>query len=161
MSGGGNVPAVAGIEVRAAVAADLPQIAAVALATGQDEEWAGADPAYMTHLLSHGVLARGMWYVGARAGAGTGAWHVRPLRASRRGVPAVLGRGLGQGAGPALQHGRAREGLIAAAAVRREAAGGPELAVLAGKRLLRGRRPGRGGFCGNTAEAGRGGARRP
>jgi DNA-binding transcriptional ArsR family regulator len=44
MSGGGNVPAVAGIEVRAAVTADLPQIAAVALAGGQDEEWAGADP---------------------------------------------------------------------------------------------------------------------
>jgi hypothetical protein len=42
MSPGGNVRAVAGIEVRAAVVADLPQIAAVALATGQDEEWAGA-----------------------------------------------------------------------------------------------------------------------
>jgi GNAT superfamily N-acetyltransferase len=56
MSRGGNVRAVAGIEVRAAVVADLPQIAAVALATGQDEEWAGADPAYMTHLLAHGSV---------------------------------------------------------------------------------------------------------
>jgi GNAT superfamily N-acetyltransferase len=56
MSRAGNVRAVAGIEVRAAVVADLPQIAAVALATGQDEEWAGADPAYMTHLLAHGSV---------------------------------------------------------------------------------------------------------
>jgi hypothetical protein len=32
---------VAGIAVRGAVPADLPQIAAVALATGQDEEWGG------------------------------------------------------------------------------------------------------------------------
>jgi GNAT superfamily N-acetyltransferase len=56
MSRGGNVRAVAGIEVRAAVIADRPQIAAVALATGQDEEWAGADPAYMTHLLAHGSV---------------------------------------------------------------------------------------------------------
>jgi hypothetical protein len=39
---------VAEILVREAVAADLPQIAAVALATGQDEEWGGADLAYMT-----------------------------------------------------------------------------------------------------------------
>jgi GNAT superfamily N-acetyltransferase len=52
----GNLAAVAGIEVRAAVAADLPQIAAVALATGQDEEWGGADPAYMSHLLAHGSV---------------------------------------------------------------------------------------------------------
>jgi GNAT superfamily N-acetyltransferase len=47
---------VPGIEVRRAVAADLPGMAAVALATGQDEEWAGADPAYMSHLLAHGSV---------------------------------------------------------------------------------------------------------
>lgn len=40
--------------MRGAVPADLPLIAAVALATGQDEEWGGADPAYMNHLLAHG-----------------------------------------------------------------------------------------------------------
>jgi hypothetical protein len=34
----GNIRAVAGFEVREAVRAGLPQIAAVALATGQDEE---------------------------------------------------------------------------------------------------------------------------
>jgi GNAT superfamily N-acetyltransferase len=54
------MPAVAEIEVREAVLADLPQIAAVALATGQDEEWGGADPAYMTHLLSHGQVVVGV-----------------------------------------------------------------------------------------------------
>jgi GNAT superfamily N-acetyltransferase len=54
------VTAVSGIEVRGAVAADLPQIAAVALATGQDEEWGGADPAYMTHLLAHGSVVVGV-----------------------------------------------------------------------------------------------------
>jgi GNAT superfamily N-acetyltransferase len=51
---------VAEIEVREAVPADLPQIAAVALATGQDEEWGGADPAYMTHLLAHGRVVVGV-----------------------------------------------------------------------------------------------------
>jgi GNAT superfamily N-acetyltransferase len=50
---------VTGIEVREAVPADLPQIATVALATGQDEEWGGADPAYMTHLLTQGSVAVG------------------------------------------------------------------------------------------------------
>jgi len=54
------MPAVAGIEVREAVHADLSQIAAVALATGQDEEWGGADPAYMTHLLEHGSVVVGV-----------------------------------------------------------------------------------------------------
>lgn len=50
----------AGIEVRAAVPEDLPGIAAVALATGQDGEWDGADPAYMAHLLAHGRVAAGV-----------------------------------------------------------------------------------------------------
>jgi hypothetical protein len=74
MSSAGNVPAVAGIEVRAAVAADLPQIAAVALATGQDEEWGGADPAYMTHLLAHGSVV-----VGVRGGSVVGFGATRQL----------------------------------------------------------------------------------
>ena len=55
-----SVPVVAVIEVREAVLADLPQIAAVALATGQEEEWGGADPAYMTHLLAHGSVVVGV-----------------------------------------------------------------------------------------------------
>ncbi|HEV8156304.1 MAG TPA: hypothetical protein VGP67_12275 [Gaiellales bacterium] len=48
------------IEVRKAVPGDLPAIAAVALANGQGEEWAGADPAYMTHLLAHGTVVVGV-----------------------------------------------------------------------------------------------------
>jgi hypothetical protein len=61
------VPTVAGIEVREAREADLPAIAGVAHATGQDEEWAGADPAYIRHLLAHGrvvVAARGGSVIG-------------------------------------------------------------------------------------------------
>ena len=46
--------------MRGAVPADLPQIAAVAVATGQDEEWGGADPAYMNHLLAHGSVVGGV-----------------------------------------------------------------------------------------------------
>ena len=42
--------------MRAAAEADLPQIAAVALETGQGGEWGGADPAYMGHLLAHGSV---------------------------------------------------------------------------------------------------------
>jgi GNAT superfamily N-acetyltransferase len=71
---------VAGIAVRAAVLADLPLIAAVAFATGQDEEWGGADPAYVTHLLAHGsvvVAVTGDSVVGfgatRRLGSGPGA----------------------------------------------------------------------------------------
>ena len=51
---------VAGIEVREAGLDDLPAIAAVARATGQDEEWGGTDPAYMTHLLTHGKVVVGV-----------------------------------------------------------------------------------------------------
>jgi GNAT superfamily N-acetyltransferase len=71
---------VSGFEVRGAVAADLPGIGAVALATGQDEEWGGADPAYMTHLLADGsvvVAVTGGSVVGfgatRRLGSGPGA----------------------------------------------------------------------------------------
>ena len=63
-----------GIEVRGAVAADLPGIAAVALATGQDGEWGGADPAYMSHLLAHGHVV-----VGELAGSVVGFGATRQL----------------------------------------------------------------------------------
>ena len=39
---------------------DLAAIAAVALAAGQDEEWGGADPAYVAHLLAHGRVVVGI-----------------------------------------------------------------------------------------------------
>ena len=55
------------ITVRPATAADFPAIAKVAVATGQDEEWAGSDPAYLAYLLEHGTLL-----VAGRDGAVTG-----------------------------------------------------------------------------------------
>jgi GNAT superfamily N-acetyltransferase len=54
------VPAVTDIRVRDAVAADLASIAAVALATGQHEEWGGAGAGYVTHLLAHGRVVVGV-----------------------------------------------------------------------------------------------------
>ena len=96
----GYVAAVAGIEVRGAVAADLPQIAAVALATGQDEEWGGADPAYMSHLLAHGSVV-----VGVTDGSVVGFGATRQLGSGPGAVsmlcdlfvsPAVHGSGCGR-----------------------------------------------------------------
>jgi GNAT superfamily N-acetyltransferase len=67
-------------EVRAATEADLDAIAAVAIATGQVEEWSGSDPAYVTHLLAEGTVtvaesADGVTGFGAtrRIGDGPGA----------------------------------------------------------------------------------------
>ena len=54
------MPAVTEIRVRDAVAADLASIAAVTLATGQEQEWGGADAAYVTHLLTHGRVVVGV-----------------------------------------------------------------------------------------------------
>jgi GNAT superfamily N-acetyltransferase len=51
---------VAEIGVREAVQADLPRIAAVARAAGQDEEWGGAGAAYIEHLLAHGRVVVGV-----------------------------------------------------------------------------------------------------
>ena len=42
--------------IRDAAAADTEAIARIAIATGQDEEWSGSDPAYVRHLLAHGRL---------------------------------------------------------------------------------------------------------
>jgi GNAT superfamily N-acetyltransferase len=55
------------ITVRPATVGDFPAIAKVAVATGQDEEWAGSDPAYLAYLLEHGTLL-----VAGRDGAITG-----------------------------------------------------------------------------------------
>jgi GNAT superfamily N-acetyltransferase len=44
------------ITARRATTGDFAAIAKVAVATGQDEEWAGADPAYLAYLLEHGTL---------------------------------------------------------------------------------------------------------
>jgi GNAT superfamily N-acetyltransferase len=45
-----------GTVIRAATAADVPGIGQVAVATGQDEEWSGSDPAYVAWLLANGRL---------------------------------------------------------------------------------------------------------
>ena len=45
-----------GTVIRAATAADVPGIGHVAVATGQDEEWSGSDPAYVAWLLANGRL---------------------------------------------------------------------------------------------------------
>ena len=58
-----------GITVRDATAADTEAIARIAIATGQDEEWAGSDPAYVGYLLGHGRLVVAE-YRGAVAGFG-------------------------------------------------------------------------------------------
>jgi GNAT superfamily N-acetyltransferase len=47
---------VTGTTVRDAATDDTEAIARIALATGQDEEWAGSDPAYVRHLLARGLL---------------------------------------------------------------------------------------------------------
>jgi hypothetical protein len=62
------------IEVRNAAPDDLPGIAAVALANGQGEEWAGADPAYVRHLLAHGTVV-----VGVSGGSVIGFGAIRTL----------------------------------------------------------------------------------
>jgi len=55
--------------IRDAAAADTEAIGRIALATGQDEEWSGSDPAYVRHLLAHGRLVVA-GYRGAVAGFG-------------------------------------------------------------------------------------------
>jgi GNAT superfamily N-acetyltransferase len=60
---------VTGTTVRDAAAGDTEAIGRIALATGQDEEWAGSDPAYVSHLLARGHLVVAE-YGGAVAGFG-------------------------------------------------------------------------------------------
>jgi GNAT superfamily N-acetyltransferase len=71
---------VTSVRVRAATDTDVPAIARVAEVTGQVDEWSGADPAYVRHLLAHGRVAvaeQGGMVTGfgasRRIGAGPGA----------------------------------------------------------------------------------------
>jgi GNAT superfamily N-acetyltransferase len=71
------VVAVTEIRIRDAAAGDTEAIGRVAITTGQDEEWAGSDPAYVRHLLAHGrvVVAESRGAVtgfGATVRIGTG-----------------------------------------------------------------------------------------
>ena len=67
--------------MREAGSGDLPQIAAVALAAGQDEEWGGAGAAYVTHLLANGRVV-----VGVRGGRVVGFGATRPIGSGPGGV---------------------------------------------------------------------------
>lgn len=44
----------ADVHVRPADEDDLPAIAAISVATGQQDEWGGGNPAYVRHLMTHG-----------------------------------------------------------------------------------------------------------
>jgi GNAT superfamily N-acetyltransferase len=44
------------VRVRPATEADFPAIAAVTIATDQHGEWAGTNPAYLSHMLEHGQV---------------------------------------------------------------------------------------------------------
>jgi predicted N-acetyltransferase YhbS len=55
------------VSVRAATEGDLDAIAAITRATGQHEDWAGSNPAYVTHLMRRGrvlVASRGAGVIG-------------------------------------------------------------------------------------------------
>ena len=89
-----------GTQVRAATEADAPAIARVAAATGQDEEWAGSDPAYLDWLLANGRLL-----VAVRDGALAGFGATRRIGAGPAAVsmlcdlfvhPDAHGLGIGQ-----------------------------------------------------------------
>jgi GNAT superfamily N-acetyltransferase len=86
--------------LRNATQADWPAIAAVARATGQDEEWAGADLAYLDWLQTHGRLV-----VASQDGALAGFGATRRIGAGAGAVsmlcdlfvnPDAHGRGVGQ-----------------------------------------------------------------
>src|SRR5215468_8527640 len=88
------------MHVRAATEADLPAIAAVAIATGQVEEWSGSDPGYVTHLLAEGRVmvaerADGVAGFGATRRIGTGRGAVTML-CDLFVDPRFHGRGTGQ-----------------------------------------------------------------
>ena len=98
--------------MREAVQADLPRIAAVARAAGQDEEWGGAGTAYVTHLLAHGRVV-----VGISGGSVVGFGATRAIGSGPRAVsmlsdlfvdPRLHGSGCGRAMLAELWPGRGR-----------------------------------------------------
>lgn len=90
----------ADVRVRPADEDDLPAIAAIAVATGQHDEWAGGNPAYVRHLMRHGrfVVAEVAGQVtgfGAAQRTGTGSEAVTVL-CDLFVDPAAHGRGHGR-----------------------------------------------------------------
>ncbi len=104
--------------VRPAVPGDFPAIAKVAVATGQDEEWAGSDPAYLAYLLEHATLL-----VAEREGSVTGFGATRLIGDGPAAVsmlcdlfvhPGTHGRGCGRAILSQLWPGGAARGGTAA-----------------------------------------------
>jgi GNAT superfamily N-acetyltransferase len=102
------------ITVRPAAPGDFPAIAKVAVATGQDEEWAGSDPAYLAYLLEHGTLL-----IAERDGCVTGFGATRLIGDGPAAVsmlcdlfvhPGTHGRGCGRAILSQLWPGAARAG---------------------------------------------------
>ncbi|HYA49595.1 MAG TPA: GNAT family N-acetyltransferase, partial [Streptosporangiaceae bacterium] len=86
--------------IRDAAAADTEAIARIAIATGQDEEWSGSDPAYVRYL-----LARGRMVVAEHHGEVAGFGATAPIGAGPAAItmlcdmfvdPRCHGLGLGQ-----------------------------------------------------------------
>jgi len=55
----GKVEQAGNVTVRPGAEPDLAAIAAIAAATGQDEDWDEGYPAYLRHLIAHGTLLVG------------------------------------------------------------------------------------------------------
>jgi GNAT superfamily N-acetyltransferase len=119
------------ITVRPAGPGDFPAIAKVAVATGQDEEWAGSDPAYLAYLLEHATLL-----VAERDGSVTGFGATRLIGDGPAAVsmlcdlfvhPGTHGRGCGRAILSQLWPGAARTGAAKTGAAQTGAArtGGP------------------------------------
>jgi GNAT superfamily N-acetyltransferase len=100
-------------EVRVAAAeADLPAIAEVAAATGQDDDWGGTNPGYLRHLMTYGRVV-----VADVAGSVVGFGAVQQIGTGSDAVtilcdlfvdPAVQGRGCGRAMLSNLWNGAAR-----------------------------------------------------
>ena len=88
------------MRVRPATEADFAAIAAVTIATGQHDEWAGAHPAYLRHLLDHGrvvvaELAGKVAAFGAVRQIGSG-YDAVSMLCDLFVAPAAQGRGCGR-----------------------------------------------------------------
>lgn len=88
------------VVVRAAALADLGAIAAVTVATDQHDDWAGANPAYVGHLMAHGRVV-----VAELEGSVAGFGAIRPIGSGTAAVsmlcdlfvdPRAHGRGCGR-----------------------------------------------------------------
>ena len=73
------------IAVRDAGTGDLTAIAAITVATGQEDDWGGGNPAYVEHLMRHGRVV-----VAVEAGQLTGFGAVQQIGTGPAAVSMVL-----------------------------------------------------------------------